>query len=150
VIATNRRMRENDFVSMTDTTYPIRVFVYGTLKRGGSNHDFMMRAGGVFLCEAETREKRRLIVDGLPYLCDGLADDGHNVEGEIFEIPDARGLALIDGLEGNGHFYRRRIDEFVERRTNAEPRETSAWVYYVMASKTGEPQVRFEVDRRKS
>ena len=135
---------------MQDTTFPIRVFVYGTLKREGSNHDFMMRAGGVFVCEAETEEKRILIVDGLPYLCDGLAEDGHNVEGEIFEIPDARGLALIDGLEDNGHFYRRRIDRFVELRANAEPLEHSAWVYYVMGSKTGEPQVSFEVARRKS
>ncbi len=138
-------MRENKLIAMRDTTFPIRVFVYGTLKRGGSNHDFMMRAGGVFLCEAETREKRRLIVDGLPYLCDGLAEDGHNVEGEIFEIPDTRGLALIDGLEGNGHFYRRRIDEFVERLTgNEEPREHSAWVYYVLQHRDGEPQARFE------
>ena len=86
-------------------SFLVKVFVYGTLKRGGSNHDVMVRAGGTFLCEAKTAELRKLIVTHLPFLCDGHAPDGYQVEGEIFEIPDARGLELIDTLEGNGSFY---------------------------------------------
>ena len=130
---------------MQEAIYPVKVFVYGTLKRGGANHDFMARANGAFLCEAKTKELRRLIVDGLPYLCDGRAEDGHQVEGEIYEIPDAGGLALIDGLEGNGSFYRRRIDTFVECAAgNEEPSEHSAWVYYILQNRDGEPQARFE------
>ena len=136
---------------MTDPTYPVKVFVYGTLKRGGANHDVMASADGTFLCEAKTKEKRRLIVDGLPYLCDGRAEDGHQVEGEIYDIPDARGLARIDGLEGNGSFYRRRLDVFVECAAgDDDPREHSAWAYFIMQKKDGEPQARFEVSGTKA
>ena len=35
--------------------------------------------------------------------------DGYQAEGEIFEIPHARGLDIIDILEGNGSFYQRRL-----------------------------------------
>ena len=97
--------------------YPVKVFVYGTLKRGGSNHDVMVRAGGTFVGEAKTAELRKLIVTYLPFLCDGHAPDGYQVEGEIFEIPDARGLEIIDILEGNRSFYQRRLDDFIEPAT---------------------------------
>ena len=120
--------------------YPVKVFVYGTLKRGGSNHDVMVRAGGRFLCEAKTAELRKLIVTYLPFLCDGHAPDGYQVEGEIYEIPDARGLEIIDTLEGNGSFYQRRLDDFIELDS---PNEHTAWVYYIMRDMDGEPQRRF-------
>ena len=120
--------------------YPLKVFVYGTLKRGGSNHDVMVRAGGTFLCEAKTAELRKLIVTYLPYLCDGHAPDGFQVEGEIFEIPDARGLDKIDTLEGNGYFYLRRLDDFIELDSSIEH---TAWVYYIMHDMAGVPRKSF-------
>ena len=116
--------------------FPVKVFVYGTLKRGGSNHDVMVRAGGRFLCEAKTSELRKLIVTYLPFLCYGHASDGYQVEGEIFEIPDAQGLDLIDTLEGNGSFYQRRLDDFIELDS---AKEHTAWVYYIMREMDGEP-----------
>ena len=121
--------------------YPVKVFVYGTLKREGSNHDVMVRAGGKFLCVAKTAELRKLIVSGLPYLCDGHAPDGFHVEGEIFEIPDEQGLDIIDTLEGNGSFYLRRLDDFTECDSR---KEHTAWVYYIMREVDGEPQSNFE------
>ena len=125
---------------MTKPDFPIKLFVYGTLKRGGSNHDVMVRAGGTFLCKAKTSELRKLIVTHLPFLCDGHAPDGYQVEGEIFEIPDARGLDLIDTLEGNGSFYQRRLDDFIESdSTNMH----SAWVYYIMRDMEGDPRKSF-------
>ena len=124
--------------------FPVKVFVYGTLKRRGSNHDVMVRAGGTFLCEAKTAELRKLIVTHLPFLCDGHAPDGYQVEGEIFEIPDARGLDLIDTLEGNGSFYQRRLDYFIELDA---PNEHTAWVYYIMRDLDGEAQRSFDLDR---
>ena len=127
---------------MKKEKYPVKVFVYGTLKRGGSNHDVMVRAGGKFLCEAKTVELRKLIVTRLPYLCDGHAPDGYQVEGEIFEIPDEQGLDLIDTLEGNGSFYLRRLNDFIELdSTNMH----SAWVYYIMREMDAEPQRRFPI-----
>ena len=127
---------------MDETEYPLKVFVYGTLKRGGSNHDVMVRAGGKFLCEAKTAELRKLIVTYLPYLCDGHAPDGYQVEGEIFEIPDECGLKIIDTLEGNGSFYQRRIDDFIELESS---NEHTAWVYYIMREMDGEARRRFSV-----
>ena len=61
-----------------------------------------------------TADLRKLIVTYLPFLCNGHAPDGYQVEGETFEIPDARGLEIIDTLEGNGSFYQRRLDNFIE------------------------------------
>ena len=125
---------------MNKHDFPIKLFVYGTLKRGGSNHDVMVRAGGKFLFEAKTTELRKLIVTHLPFLCDGHAPDGYQVEGEIFQIPDARGLDVIDTLEGNGSFYHRRLDDFIELDS---PNEHVAWVYYIMCEMNGEPQKSF-------
>ena len=129
---------------MENVEYPLKVFVYGTLKRGGSNHDVMVRAGGTFLCEAKTAELRKLIVTHLPFLCDGHATDGYQVEGEIFEISDAKGLDLIDTLEGNGSFYQRRLDDFIELDS---PKEHTAWVYYIMRDMEGEARRSFDLDR---
>ena len=129
---------------MDEKEYPLKVFVYGTLKRGGSNHDVMVRAGGTFLCEAKTTELRKLIVTHLPFLCDDHAPDGYQVEGEIFEIPDARGLDLIDTLEGNGSFYQRRLDDFIELDS---PKEHTAWVYYIMREMEGEARKSFPIAR---
>jgi len=117
--------------------FPVKVFVYGTLKRGGSNHDVLVRAGGRFLCEAKTCELRKLIVTHLPFLCDGHAPKGFQVEGEIFEIPDEQGLDKIDTLEGNGSFYLRRLDDFIELDSSIEH---TAWVYYIRRDMFGEPQ----------
>ena len=127
---------------MTEDKYPAKVFVYGTLKHGGSNHDVMVRAGGTFLCGAKTKELRKLVVTHLPFLCDGHAPDGYQVEGEIFEIPDARGLDMIDTLEGNGSFYQRRLDDFIELDS---ANEHTAWVYYIIREMEGEPQTKFVV-----
>ena len=68
------------------------------------------------------------------------------MEGEIYRIPDARGLGIIDRLESDGTFYKRRVDEFLV--SDAETGlifEREAWVYYILADKKGEPQPRYEV-----
>ena len=127
---------------MNELGFPLKVFVYGTLKRRGSNHYVMVRADGKFLCEAKTAELRKLVVTHLPFLCDGHAPDGYQVEGEIFEIPDEQGLDTIDTLEGNGSFYQRRLDDFIELDS---ANEHTAWVYYIIREMEGEPQTKFVV-----
>ena len=127
--------------------FPLDIFVYGTLKKGGANHDRLQVANATFVCHAKTKELRRLVVSGLPYLCDGFAEDGYQVEGEIYRIPDARGLGIIDRLESDGSFYKRRVDQFVDY--DAETGlifEREAWVYYILANKEGEPQPRYDLD----
>ena len=133
---------------MKAINFPVDVFVYGTLKKGGANHVCLQNADASFVCNAKTKELRRLIVSGLPYLRDGYAEDGHQVEGEIYSLPDARALGIIDNLESNGTFYKRRVDEFLV--SDAETGlvfEREAWVYYILADKEGDPQPRYNLDR---
>lgn len=71
------------------------IFVYGTLKRGGSNHGYMR--GQRFVSEATTAPRYRLYdLGGYPGM---VADpDGLSIHGEIWEV-DAEALARLDELE---------------------------------------------------
>lgn len=73
------------------------IFVYGTLKRGGSNHRYL--AGQTFLRTTRTVPGFTLFSLGdYPGMVPWPADrDG--VTGEIWSV-DAPGLALLDELEG--------------------------------------------------
>ncbi len=72
-----------------------RIFVYGTLKRGRSNHHCL--EGQRFVAEAHTQPIYRLYdMGGYPGMI--RDDNGVAVEGEIWEV-DAGGLARLDVLE---------------------------------------------------
>ena len=73
------------------------VFVYGTLKRGESNHHYL--AGQRFVGRARSRPAYRLFeLEGFPGLV-AAPRDGRSVEGEIWEV-DQKCLGLLDDLEG--------------------------------------------------
>jgi len=73
------------------------IFIYGTLKRGKSNHRFM--AGQRFLGPASTLPGYRLYqLDGYPGMIESPSS-GASVEGEIWDV-DAAALAELDRLEG--------------------------------------------------
>jgi gamma-glutamylcyclotransferase (GGCT)/AIG2-like uncharacterized protein YtfP len=92
---------------MNSTGERFRVFVYGTLRRNGSNH-FRME-GGSFLGEATVRG-RLYKIDWYPGLV--LDPQGDPIPGEIFEV-GAEQLAALDEFEGvsaaenEGSEYRR-------------------------------------------
>jgi len=74
-----------------------QVFVYGTLKRGCSNHREM--AGQIFVALARTQPGFRLFdVGGYPGLVPWPGDK-NGVEGEIWAVDDAA-LARLDVFEG--------------------------------------------------
>ena len=81
------------------------VFVYGTLKRGGSNHTHL--AGQAFVGEARTAPGFRLYqLDGYPGMV-ALAGDHAGVTGEVWSV-NAACLAQLDLLEGVAEgLYRR-------------------------------------------
>lgn len=83
------------------------VFVYGTLKRGGSNHALL--AGQKYVGEARTLPGYCLYeLDGYPGMIADTAER-NRVEGEIWEV-DAECLAALDELEGvSDGLYRRAI-----------------------------------------
>lgn len=82
-----------------------RVFVYGSLKRGGSNHGYLAEAD--FRGEAEVEGLRMWDTGrGFPACTPGEA----TVRGEVYVVDDAT-LLEVDALEGVPAFYeRRRMD----------------------------------------
>ena len=100
------------------------VFVYGTLKRGCSNHPFL--AGQNFLGEAQTSPGFRLFdLEGFPGMVPH-AEDREGVRGEVWAVDDDC-LARLDVLEGIVEgLYRR---EAVPLRDPFAQREVEAYVY---------------------
>lgn len=83
------------------------IFVYGTLKRGGTNHGWMV--GQRFVAEAATEPLYRLYaLDGYPGMVS--SSDGISIRGELWEVDDA-GLARLDLLEDTdgGEYIRERV-----------------------------------------
>ncbi len=81
------------------------LFVYGTLKRGGSNHHAL--AGQIYVGDARTPPGYRLylVADYPGMVAD--ASDRTGVSGEVWEV-DAPALRRLDALEGvDEHLYRR-------------------------------------------
>lgn len=82
-----------------------RLFIYGTLKRGGRNHALL--AGQTFLGEAHTPPGYTLYALGdYPGLVPA-ASDRQGVKGELWAVDDAT-LARLDEFEGVAEgLYRR-------------------------------------------
>lgn len=100
------------------------IFVYGTLKRGCSNHPFL--DGQAFVGTAETAPGFALYaLDGYPGMVTG-ADNPAGVSGEVWSVDDAC-LARLDELEGTAEgMYRR---EAVPLRPPFEERQVEAYLY---------------------
>ena len=76
---------------------PTLIFVYGSLKRGLSNHHWL--EGQRFVGEARTAPGYRLYSLGeYPGMVEGT-DSGRSIGGEVWEVDD-EGLASLDILEG--------------------------------------------------
>lgn len=77
-----------------------RIFVYGTLKRGLSNHAYL--AGQRFVSEARTQPVYRLFdLGGYPGMV-RATNNGLAIEGEIWEIDEScqRALDQLEDVEG--------------------------------------------------
>jgi gamma-glutamylcyclotransferase (GGCT)/AIG2-like uncharacterized protein YtfP len=97
------------------------VFVYGTLRRGCSNHGLL--AGSEYLGPARTVQAYALYVGACPLVVKDQAVSP--VLGEVYRV-DAAGLARLDELEEHPHVYRR---ELTEVELDAGERLT-AWLYF--------------------
>jgi gamma-glutamylcyclotransferase (GGCT)/AIG2-like uncharacterized protein YtfP len=109
------------------------VFVYGTLKRGGSNH--FLLAGQQFVGAGQTRAGFALYdLEGYPGMVAEAAAAG-GIAGEVWSV-DATCLAELDRLEG--------IDEGIYRRekVSLEPpfadQDVEAYLY--LRSVSGRPR----------
>ena len=79
-----------------------RIFVYGSLLRGETNHDAL--AGAVYVGEATT-EPRYALLDLGEY--PGLVEGSARVVGEVYDVSDEV-LATLDVLEDHPRLFRRK------------------------------------------
>lgn len=93
-----------------------RVFVYGSLKKGFSNHRVIH--GAKFLGDDTTLEDAWFMfsMGGFP----GVVSGNGYISGEVYEVDDEV-LKDLDRLEGNGNFYTREVVELANHE--------QAWMY---------------------
>jgi gamma-glutamylaminecyclotransferase len=90
-----------------DEAKTYRVFVYGSLMGGMSNHDLLAEGGAEFLGAARTKMPRPMYDLGwFPAVVDRLGHD--QVVGELYRV-DGPTLERLDRLEGHPHAYRREL-----------------------------------------
>ena len=99
---------------------PELVFVYGTLKKGKSNHDLLR--GAKFLNTAELMGAKMYSLGHYPAIKVG---DGR-IHGEVYEVPTQEIMDRLDRLEGHPVFYRREIVTLCTRQ--------EAWTYFLVES----------------
>lgn len=86
-----------------------KVFVYGTLKRGGIYHHYISKED-IFLSTAITKEKFRLFAcEECPFLLQETSEKSYQVHGEIFEVSEITMLKLDELEEVPDVYYKKDI-----------------------------------------
>jgi gamma-glutamylcyclotransferase (GGCT)/AIG2-like uncharacterized protein YtfP len=107
----------------------MKVFVYGTLKRGKGNHHYLENSA--FLGEGLVQGMQVYHGPGFPYAYTGAGA----VMGEVYEVNQPTAAAL-DRLEGYPYHYDRKIVSV--RMSGPEDHYEDAWMYYVHEKPKGE------------
>ena len=109
-----------------------RVFVYGTLLRGCTNHFYL--AGQTFIKEATTLPRYRMYdLGGFPGMVE-VSDEGLSIRGEVWDV-DAACLAHLDVLEGIA------VGEYARVMIPLLPHDDQVEGYVWLRSVTGYPEV---------
>lgn len=122
--------------SQTGPIKTIPLFVYGTLKEGGSNHYSYLREAqkeGRY----KTVNKYGLRVNGAPALTKESYD---NIKGELYYV-DEEELAKIDELEGHPSLYQR---ELIRVKSQYGNLKEYAWAYF-RDVRTGKLQSEYQI-----
>ncbi|HBJ86427.1 MAG TPA: gamma-glutamylcyclotransferase [Verrucomicrobiales bacterium] len=112
-----------------------RVFVYGTLKRGGENHEWIKAQ--TFVASARTKPLYRMFdLGGYPGMIRSV--NGTAIEGEVWDVDEA-GLARLDVLEDidggeyervlielEGEFAAQRVEGYLFLRDQEDQRDVGA------------------------
>jgi gamma-glutamylcyclotransferase (GGCT)/AIG2-like uncharacterized protein YtfP len=107
----------------------IKVFCYGTLKRGHGNNRFLKESE--FVGEAISTESNYFMVGrAIPFLYEGGCQF---VSGEVWSVSEEV-LKRLDQLEGHPRMYRREMRTFI-----VDGETITAWVYLMWRDKRGWP-----------
>lgn len=130
----NRHTKEEKLIMENPFTQDIPVFVYGTLKADGSNHNLISgkHAGASFIGSAITSEAKWAMVSFFKY--PGVRGDKKNrIWGELYMV-DKICLEEIDTLENNGKLFQR---EKIKVTLTEDDSEWDAWMYVMLPNKLG-------------
>lgn len=106
-----------------------KLFVYGSLKQGFGNHDLLENSKFLGAYDTSSANYRMVSFGAFPGVIELDGQDEHcYILGELYEVDDDT-LALVDRLEGNGHFYTRKVVELSETDDTIE-----AWMYLLPES----------------
>ena len=98
----------------------ILIAVYGTLRKGFSNHPYMSKAS--FIGKGKTKDLYTLTASGIPFVS---KNPRVQVTVEIYELP-MNELIFVDRLEGHPDFYcREEIDCILDTKE-----QRKAWLYF--------------------
>lgn len=85
----------------------MKIFVYGTLKKGFSNHGLLERGGAQKICAAVTRPVYTMHdLGSFPGITPGGTTE---ITGELYEV-DEETRQRLDQLESHPRFYKRTLD----------------------------------------
>lgn len=100
----------------------IRVFVYGTLKRGRGNHRLLDQDGVEFLGRSLIKGPHAFVhLGGFPGVVKDALKDPREIGGEVYEVTNDVLLSL-DMLEGHPTFY---------ERQKVSTKFGKAWIYFL-------------------
>lgn len=102
----------------------MKIFVYGTLKRGHGNNR-LLQGVSRFIGSALTVQTYPMLYGYVPVLFKINHPRALRIKGELFEITDKRYIYPIDSLEGHPYWYKR---EIIKVEVDNEIHE--AWCYF--------------------
>lgn len=98
------------------------VFVYGTLMEAYGNNIFLR--GAPKICEAETKDKYKMVAAGIPYVF--KEDSSIEIQGEVYKVTPEVLKYDLDRLEGHPWAYYR---EVIKVKGN-DGNDYDAWIYF--------------------
>lgn len=128
---------------MTDDTAPIerhRIFVYGSLRRGESNHDVWFTRGATLVADGRIQGAELVNLGG--YCCILQVDDRTRaVVGEVYDLtPDL--FQEIEAMESEARYVRRPVEVYVGSESNGtSPITADAYVYSGSESLADRPRI---------
>lgn len=97
---TDCKQKQEAVLSLYRKKHNIKLFVYGTLMKGNSNHERYL-AKSKFIGNAKMKDYALYDLGSYPGI---VKREGCTVKGEVYEIDD-KTKTLIDKLEGEGSLY---------------------------------------------